>query len=45
MLSNAALQLMRKGLERFLDGLEEVEEKSTANGCAVVPSRLLHAGL
>ena len=30
MLLNAALQLMPKGLERFLDGLEEVEEKMSS---------------
>lgn len=45
MLSNAALQLMGEGLERFLDGLEDAEEKRMVNGCAAVPSCLLHAGL
>ena len=45
MLLNAALQLIEEGLERFLDGMEDVEEKRMVNGCVIVPSRLLHAGL
>ena len=34
MLSNAALQLVGEGLERFLDGLEDVEGKRMVNGCS-----------
>lgn len=34
MLSNGALQLVGEGLERFLGGLEDVEEKRVVNGCS-----------